>query len=62
MLTLNFEELIIRFSIENKPMSNIEIVDKGKDISITPIEIAMRDQTPYSIYENNVFYSKSTPI
>ena len=32
MLTLTFEEFIIRFSIDNKPMSNIKIGDTGKDI------------------------------
>ena len=53
MLTLNFEEFIIRFSIDNKPMSIIEIVDMGKDISITPIEIVKKYQTPDSNNDNN---------
>ena len=32
-------------------MSDIKIKDIGKDISPTPIEIVMRDQTPVSIRE-----------
>ena len=32
-------------------MSDIRIKDTGKDISLTPIEIVMRDQTPDSIRE-----------
>ena len=53
MLALTFEEFSIRFSIDKKPMSIIKIEDIGKDISPTPIEIAMRDQTPDSIDETN---------
>ena len=34
-------------------MSNIKIEDIGKDISIIPIEIVMRDQTPDNIKERN---------
>ena len=36
-------------------MSDIRIKDVGKDISLTPIEIVMRDQTPdpRSGYTNN---------
>ena len=33
-------------------MSNIRIDDIGKDISLTPIEIVMRDQTPLTINNN----------
>ena len=32
-------------------MSDIRIKDIGKDISLTPIEIVMRDETPDSIRE-----------
>ena len=53
MLTLTFEELIITFSIDNKPMRIIKIGDIGNDISLTRIEIAMRDRTPDNINENN---------
>ena len=53
MLALTFEEFIIRFSIDNKPMSDIKIGDIRKDMSITPIEIVMRDRTPNKIIENN---------
>ena len=34
-------------------MSNIKKGDIGKDISLTTIEIVMRDQTPNNINENN---------
>ena len=34
-------------------MSDIRIKYIGKDISLTPIEIVMRDQTPDSINDNN---------
>ena len=53
MLTLTFEEIFIRFCIDNKPMSNIKIGDVGKVIILTPIEIVMRDQTPDNSNENN---------
>ena len=35
-------------------MSNIRIKDIGKDISLTPIEIIMRDGKPEIINENNL--------
>ena len=54
MLILSFEELNNEFDIDNEPMSNIRIEDIGKGISLTPIEIVMRDQTPEMIMENNV--------
>ena len=44
-------------------MSKIRIEDIGKDISLTPIEIVMRDQTPEIIndprsgFANNNFIS-----
>ena len=44
MLILTFEE----FNIDNA-MSDSRIKDIGKVISLTPIEIVMRDQTPDSI-------------
>ena len=47
MLILTFEE----FNIDNSAMSDIRIKHIGKDISLTPIEIVMRDQTPDSIGE-----------
>ena len=34
-------------------MSDIRIKDIGKDISLTPIEIVMRDQTPDSFTNHN---------
>ena len=34
-------------------MSDIRIKDKGKDLSLTPIEIVMRDQTPDNTSETN---------
>ena len=34
-------------------MSNIRIEDIGKDISLTPIEIAMRDDTPLIINDDD---------
>ena len=51
MLILTFEEFNNKFYIDNSAMSDIRIKDIGKDISLTPIEIVMRDQTPDSIRE-----------
>ena len=34
-------------------MSIIKIEDIGKDISLTPIEIVMRDHTPVNIHDSN---------
>ena len=55
MLILTFEEFNNKFNIDNSAMSDIRIKDIGKDISLTPIEIVMRDQTPdpRSCYTNN---------
>ena len=53
MLILTFEELNNKFNIDNNAMSDIRIKDIGKDISLTPIEIVMRDQTPDSIRDSN---------
>ena len=53
MLILSFEEFNNEFGINNKAMSNIKIEYIGEDISIIPIEIVTRDQTPDSIREPN---------
>ena len=53
MLILSFEEFNNKFNIDNNAMSDIRIKDIGKDISLTPIEIVMRDQTPDSIRDPN---------
>ena len=53
MLILTFEEYNNKFHIEHSAMSNIRIKDIGKDISLTPIEIVMRDETPGNINEPN---------
>ena len=44
MLILTFEEFNNKFIIDNIATSDIGIKDIGKDISLTPIEIVMRDQ------------------
>ena len=54
MLILSFEETNNKFNIDNNAMSDIRIKDIGKDISLTPIEIVMRDQTPDNTGEPNV--------
>ena len=54
MLILTFEEFNNKFNIDNNAMSDIRIKDIGKDISLTPIEIVMRDQTPDNTSEANV--------
>ena len=51
MLILPFEEFSNKFNIDNSAMSDIRIKDIGKDISLTPIEIVMRDETPDNICE-----------
>ena len=53
MLILTFEEFNNNFNIDNSAMSDIRIKDIGKDISLTPIEIVMRDHTPNNISEPN---------
>ena len=53
MLILTFEEFNNNFNIDNSAMSDIRIKDIGKDISLTPIEIVMRVQTPNNISEPN---------
>ena len=51
MLILTFQEFNNKFNIDNSAMSDIRIKEIGKDISVTPIEIVMRDQSPKTIYE-----------
>ena len=51
MLILTFEEFNNKINIDYSAMSDIRIKDIGKDISPTPIEKVMRDQTPVSIRE-----------
>ena len=51
MLILTFEEFNNKFIIDNNAMSDIRMKDIGKDISLTPIEIVMRDQSPKTIRE-----------
>ena len=43
MLILSFEEFNKNFNIDKNAMSDIRIKDIGKDISLTSIEIVMRD-------------------
>ena len=51
MLILIFEEFTNKFNIDKNATSDIRIKDIGKYISLTPIEIVMRDETPDSIRE-----------
>ena len=53
MLILIFEEVNNKFNIDNNAMSDIRIKDIGKDISLTPIEIVMRDDKPEMVSEPN---------
>ena len=53
MILLTFEEFSSKFNIDNKVMSNIEIENIGRDISLIPIEIVMRNQTQETIDETN---------
>ena len=53
MLILTFEEFNNKFNIDNNAMSDIRIKDIGKDISLTPIEIVMRDDKPEKVSEPN---------
>ena len=54
MLILTFEEFNNKFNIDNNAMSDIRTNDMRKDISLTPIEFVMRDQTPDNNSEPNV--------
>ena len=61
MLILTFEEFNSNINIDNSAMSDIRIKDIGKDISLTPIEIVMRDQTPDNINDKtSTSFCKST--
>ena len=51
MLILTFDGFNNKFNIDNNAMSDIRIKDIGKDKSLTPIEIVMRDQSPETIRE-----------
>ena len=53
MLILSFKDFNNEFGIDNEPMSNIRIKDIGKNISLTAIEIIMRDGKPEIINETN---------
>ena len=53
MLILNFEEFNNKFNIDNSAMSDIRINDIGKHISLTPIEIVMRDDKAEMVSEPN---------
>ena len=53
MLILTFEEFNNKFNIDNNAMSDIRMKDIGKDISLTPIEIVMRDDKPEMVSEPN---------
>ena len=53
MLILTFEEFNNKFNNDNNAMSDIRIKYIGKDISLTPIEIVMRDENPKTIRELN---------
>ena len=50
MIILTFKEFNDRYNVEKKAMSNIEIEDICRDISLLiRIETVMRDQTPKTI-------------
>ena len=53
---LTFEEFNNKFNIDNDAMSGIRIKDIGKDISLTPTEIVMRDET------TNIIRETASPI
>ena len=53
MLILTFEEFNNKFNIDNNAMSDIRIKDIDKDISLTPIEIVMRDDKLDNTNETN---------
>ena len=44
MLIITFENFINKYNIKKEAMSNIDRERKGSDISVTLIEIVMRDQ------------------
>ena len=53
LLILAFKELKNEFNTDINAMSDIRIKDIGKDISLTPIELVMRDQTLDNTSEPN---------
>ena len=53
MLILTFRDFNNKFNNDNNAMSDIRIKDIGKDISLTPIEILMRDHTLNNTSEPN---------
>ena len=53
MLILTFEEFSKKLNIDINAMSDIRIKDLGRNISLTPIEIIMRDQTLNNTSEPN---------
>ena len=56
MLILTFEEFNNKFIFDKKAMSDIRIKDIVKDISLTPIEIVMRDGKLDNTNEPNVIF------
>ena len=54
MSILILEDFNNNFNTDKNAMSDIRIKDIGKDISLTPIEIVIRDQTPDNTSEPNV--------
>ena len=54
MLILSFKEFNKEFGIENEPMSYVRIKDIGKDISLLPIRIIMRDEKPEMTTETDL--------
>ena len=54
MLVLTFDDFNNKFNLDNNAMSDIKLKDIGKDISLTPIEIVTREQTPDNTSEPNV--------
>ena len=59
MLILTFEEFNNKFNIDNNAMSDIRIKYIGKHISLTPIEIVMRDETPDNINDPRIGFANN---
>ena len=53
MLILSCKEFNNEFGVDSEPMSNIRTKGTGKDISLIPIEIKMRDEKPEMINETD---------
>ena len=53
MLILTFEEFNSKFIVNNNAMCDIRIKDIGKYISLTPIEVVMRDNKLDNTSETN---------